>query len=245
MPTAPLARRTLLALACLLSLAAFAPDALALDMSCRRHECSNDDPSQGGGEAVVGDEGMAWTPLPGWLTRSCDNGRDEPCVTAANERCYEIGRWPDGHVVRRLCERNTWSSMLQAWLHQPPRWWWQPYDAPFQFLPRAGQTYKYVVRACLGQRCGDWGPKTEFGEQDWVEFVGVFDACVEVEDGERCERICAPGAPRFFPQLPLCESAADDREDDAGAFALSGPFDATQPSRRPTRRPVHEGGRKR
>jgi hypothetical protein len=200
-----LARHTVPLLCSAAVLATAGSFAGAWDTTCRRHDCSNDDPSNASGESVLGDEEIAWRPLEGWLTRGCDNGPEESCVSPADERCYEVALWPAQLVVRRLCEENVWVPALNRWAHQPPRWWWQLYDTTFHYLPRAGETYRYVVRACVGVHCGDWGPKTQFGQQDWIEFVGQFEACLDEQNGIRCERICDEGAPRFFPQLPLCD----------------------------------------
>jgi hypothetical protein len=65
-------------------------------------------------------------------------------------------------------------------------------------------SHQYVIRACVGATCSDWGPKTADGEQDYVEFVGVDYACFGSENGERCEKLCYPEAPKMYREIPDC-----------------------------------------
>lgn len=198
---ASMRRLTLLAIAIVLGLPPVSTDAVA---SCRRHDCSNDAvPNGSNAEPILGDERMVWDGPPEWAWRSCPPPEEfGPCAPPDELRCYEIATWPDLEIQARNCESTTWTG--SQWSYFPPTPFFDPYrSGPFKF-PRLGETLRFVVRACEGPTCGEWGPRAGDGSQDWVEFVGAEYVCVEMRDGERCERPCAFGGSTALPGLPDC-----------------------------------------
>ena len=174
---------------------------------CVHHDCSNDvdqPGSQDDSSVVHGDERLVWSAFLPWADRSCRDHWRAPCTTDANERCWEIASYPDFTTIKRLCETTRWSASARRWSYYPPPRSFLPYALGPEHFPRIGVSHRYVIRACAGATCSDWGPKTIDGEQDYVEFVGVDYACFGSENGERCEKVCYSGAPKMFREIPDC-----------------------------------------
>ena len=197
-----------------LALAAFASwdlparaDAEALPV-CTDHECSNDyvsNPQRRYVDPVYGDELFRWDPISIWASRACSPDRDIPCVTPGTLRCYELALFPELEIVVRRCESTAWGEGEGAWVYSAPPIEVSPYATGPATFPRDGTDYDYVVRACEGSHCGDWGPVAPDSSVASIQIEGGLYACFSSIDEKRCEETCHPGAPKRFSAIPDCD----------------------------------------
>ncbi len=175
--------------------------------TCTSHECSNDFIVPGykkAQNAFYGDELFEWDALAQWSTRSCPDDRGLPCVTADNQRCYELALFPQLKVISRRCDGARWLPGRRMWGYSPPQPNASPYAVARENFPRYGSLHEYVVRVCEGPECGAWGPLGGDDRELPVELYGGLYACFGSLDGRRCESSCYPGAPKRFSQIPDC-----------------------------------------
>jgi len=165
---------------------------------------SNKDLSESQSDPILGDERIAWRQLLEWTIKSCPAGSVRPCIRDETRRCYEIALYPEKTVVHRICEMEKPNVFRQSWDYIPPGTSFSPYANDETSHPQYGVTYRYIVRACEGEHCGSWGPKTLNGDQDYVEIIGADYACFGSEQGARCEKRCYAGARKMFPEIPDC-----------------------------------------
>jgi hypothetical protein len=155
-------------------------------------------------DPILGDERVSWRRLMEWVVKDCPAGSPRPCVREETRRCYEVALYPDETIVHRLCEMDDPNASQTIWSYFPPPTSFSPYAADAANHPQYGVRYRYIVRACEGELCSDWGPKTPDGDQDYVEILGVDYACFGSEQGARCEKRCYAGAKKMFPEIPDC-----------------------------------------
>ena len=168
---------------------------------CALHPCSNDAQEP----PVLGDEAIQWDPLPGWLTRYCADTPEQPCdVPRSYPRCYEIAGFPDFQTVARRCERWIRLADDGGWAIVPPPTWFSPYAVDASQHPRLGELARYVVRACEGDRCGDWAPQRGAGNLSPVTFRGQPYSCFGADVDGGCQTPCYAGAPLWFSAMPVC-----------------------------------------
>jgi hypothetical protein len=174
------------------------------DLFCRRHACSNDQ-LDATNDPLLGDERVQWAPLSEWDTVKCEPAADPSCGADSARRCYEIALYPGQTVVARNCDVKLIDQLTGELILQPPVATFTPYATDSENHPCIGVGYHYIVRACVGTLCSDWGPNAVDGSQDFIEIIGADYACFGEENGARCEQECYPGAPKMYAEIPDCQ----------------------------------------